>query len=230
MEIFLTSSPYAPDEKSFIQNDFTEKLKAVWKSGRVLYIASTPDEYEITDSYSERHRNIFVSEGFEISDWTVLDRRNEARAGELVGGADLIILTGGHCLTEHKFFMDINLKELLKTYNGIVMGISAGTMNSARLVYAPPEYDEEAQNPDYVDNYEGLGLTAKNVFPHYSAIRGEIIGGKRMFEDILLPDSYKRDIYCFSDGTYIHIKDGSEEICGSYELLRNGRVYKDGRE
>lgn len=224
-EIYLTSSPYAEDEKSFIKNDFVDNLKASWKRCSVLYIASFPDDCDKTDSYAKKHENIFRSEGFEIDDFVVLDHRNAERTSELLFKSGLVILTGGHCMTEHKFFEELNLKSLLSEFDGIVIGVSAGSMNSAAVVYAPPEYDEEAIDENFIDSYEGLGLTEKNIMPHYVITKEEVLGGMRMLDDILIPGSFKRDIYCFYDGNYIQIKDGIEKIHGNFELLRNGKSY-----
>jgi len=44
---------------------------------------------------------------------------------------DVVILAGGHAPTQNAFFHKIKLKELLKIFDGIVIGISAGTMNCA---------------------------------------------------------------------------------------------------
>ena len=227
MICFLTSSPFDEEDRFFINtNSFADNLRLVWNGGNVLYIASFPDFYDLTDQYSEKHRGVFEREGFDIESWSVLDRRNADKAEELVKSADLIFLCGGHCMTEHKFYEELNLKHLLKGFDGVVIGVSAGSMNSAACVYAPAELEEELTDPDFVSRYEGLGLTDINIFPHYHLYKDSMLGGKRMMEDIVYPDSFGERFYCMPDGTYLMIKDGKSEIWGEYWLLSDGIIKK----
>ena len=43
----------------------------------------------------------------------------------------VIILRGGHVPTQNKFFEKIKLKERIKDFEGIIIGVSARYMNSA---------------------------------------------------------------------------------------------------
>lgn len=38
---------------------------------------------------------------------------------------------------------------MLKDYQGVILGISAGSMNSADVVYAQPEEEGEGIDPEY---------------------------------------------------------------------------------
>ena len=227
MICFLTSSPFDEEDIFFIKrNRFTENLRSVFKGGNVLYIASFPDAFDITDVYSQKHRAIFEREGFDIKSWDVLDHRNAEKASELIGSADLVFLCGGHCMTEHKFYEELDLKRLLTDFNGVIIGVSAGSMNSAGFVYAPPEYEEELADPSFIRWYEGLGLTNINIFPHYYLYKDAMLGDKRIMEDIVYPDSFGKMFYCMPDGTYLMIKDGKSEIFGEYWLLKDGSITK----
>ena len=72
-----------------------------------------------------------------------LSPKTKDKAKELVEGADFIFLCGGHLPTQNKFFNDIDLKNLLKNTNALIVGGSAGSMNCADVVYCPPELEEE---------------------------------------------------------------------------------------
>ena len=41
---------------------------------------------------------------------------------------DVILLAGGHVPTQNCYFKEIDLKEKIKDFQGIVIGISAGSM------------------------------------------------------------------------------------------------------
>ena len=103
---------------------------------------------------------------------------------------DFVILGGGHVPTEMAFFRSIGLAEKFEGFTGIAMGISAGTMNCARIVYAEPEMPGEATDPTYERFIPGLGLTEFNILQHYNAVKNDIIDGMRLIEDIAFGDSF----------------------------------------
>lgn len=196
--------------------------KYIIKYDNFLFVASSEDSIEITDMYA---KNTFKA--FDLTlpfkNYEVLDIRTENNALELLEKADFIYLCGGHVPTQNKFFSKINLKDIIIKSNALIVGVSAGSMNCAKEVYCPPEYDEEVLNESFKKFYNGLGLTDINIIPHYSDDRYNIIGGKRYIEDIVLPDSYNNTLYAISDGDYILI-DGNKKI-----LYGNGYKIEDGK-
>ena len=101
----------------------------------------------------------------------------------------MVILGGGHVPTEKAFFDEIGLRDALlkgddrnaNGWDGIVMGISAGSMNCADIVYAQPEMPGEAADPSYQKFIQGLGLTDVNVLPHYQAVKNDLRNRGRKF-------------------------------------------------
>ena len=144
----------------------------------------------------------------------MLDRRNASEARDLVKKADWIILCGGHVPTQNRFINEIGLKGLLEDYKGVVMGCSAGSMNCADMVYSHPELPGEAVDPGYRRWLRGLGLTDINLIPHYHQVRNVILDGKRLFEDVVFPDSHRHRFYTFPDGGYVMVKDGRSTLFG----------------
>ena len=225
MTCFLTSAPVMNDDHSWADiNNFVTELKAELKSdNRILFVCSDPDSHDETDIYAIGFMKSLISSGISVSETFVLDGRNKECAKELIDIADLIFLAGGHVPTQNKFFEKIGLKDLLKGYEGVLMGLSAGSMNSAASVYAQPELEGEAAAPDYKRFLNGLGLTSISIIPHYQAIKDDILDGLRIFEDIAYPDSMGRKFYAVPDGTYIYIKDGAEELRGEAYLIEDGK-------
>lgn len=163
----------------------------------------------------------------------VLDSRTARQAEELVANADLIILAGGHVPTQNQFFHEIDLPDLMKDYHGVVMGISAGTMNSDAVVYAQPELDGECLDPEYQRFLPGLGLTDVMILPHYHDYKDAVLDGLRVYEDVTYSDSVGRRFYALPDGSYLYKKDGKEILCGEAWLISEGRIRKiseDGEE
>ena len=209
----------------------SELLKAVPRPCRGLAICSNPDNYERTDFYCGSVREGFEVSGIVFAGYQILDSRNQNRASELVQRADLIILMGGHVPTQNKFFVEIGLRELLKDYGGVIVGISAGSMNSADTVYAQPELEGEAASSDYQRFLPGLGLTKTMILPHYQKNKDDIVDGLRIYEEIAYPDSMGRKFYVLPDGSYLYIYDGREELRGEAWLIEDGvmrKISEDG--
>ena len=224
MICFLTSRTDDPDTGELNPaNGLVDALKrCVLQPCRVLDICSNPDSHEITDYYADLTKGYLERAGFQIERFSVLDGRNETQAADLVRLSDLIILGGGHVPTQNRFFERIGLKELLRDFSGVVIGISAGSMNSADVVYAQPEEAGEAVDPKYRRFLNGLGLTKTMLLPHYQEIRNDVLDGLRVFEDIAYPDSFGRTFYAIPDGSYLLIENGSETLCGEAYRIQNG--------
>ena len=228
MTYFLTSST-CKDGESFLDeaNGFARELRTAFPNPcAALCICSDPEDHEKADRYAGFTRENFEAGGIRFSSFRLLDGRNADQAGALVHSAELIVLMGGHVPTQNRFFARIGLRELLKGYEGVIVGISAGTMNSAETVYAQPELEGEAVSREYVRFLPGLGLTEVMVLPHYQKIKDDVLDGLRLFEDITYPDSMGRRFFALPDGSYLFGRDGHEELRGDAWLIQDGHMEK----
>lgn len=225
MIYFLTSSSVIPGTDTLNpENRFAEELKKALPpriSG--LFVCSDPDNYERTDRFSVSVKDSFEHAGFSFIQFEILDRRTEPKAAKLVAEANFIILAGGHVPTQNHFFAEIDLRSLLQNWDGVLMGISAGTMNSAEVVYAHPEREGETA-PDFRKFLPGLGLTQTMVLPHYQMIKDDVLDGLRVFEDIAYPDSMGRRFYALVDGSYLFGNGTVEELRGEAYLIEDGTL------
>nr|MBQ6241383.1 Type 1 glutamine amidotransferase-like domain-containing protein [Lachnospiraceae bacterium] len=224
MTLFLTSS-FTDRETVGIDpaNGFLAELKKrLPRRLKGVFVCSDPEAHDVTDLYGASTADCFKREGFFFTEFTVLDDRNDARAAEIVGGADLVILSGGHVPTQNRYFNRIGLKDVLRDYGGALIGISAGTMNCAGTVYAQPEEEGEAVDPAFQRYLPGLGLTDINVLPHYYDIKDLTLDGLRIMEDVAFPDSFTRPILVLPDGSYVLCEGGREEVRGPAWLLKDG--------
>lgn len=231
MILFLTSSPCEDNVPQgcelpciyFERNEFVANLrKYVVPGGNFLVIAAYPDEHARNDEMADTFAGCFAWHGMAFSSVEVLDGRNQTKAADLVAASDVILLAGGHVPTENAFFREIGLRELLRGYKGVIMGVSAGSMNAADMVYVQPEEPGEAIDPDFIRWTQGLGLTDKNILPHYNMVRDNILDGMRLFEDVTYPDSVGHPLYVLPDGSYILEADGQSTLYGEGYLLHNG--------
>lgn len=226
MKCFLTSSPEISNMGALNPaNDFVDRLRAALPNGgRAVFVCSDPDDCLHTDLFAGSIKRSLEAAGFHFSRFDILDRRNQDDAGKLVSGATFLILAGGHVPTQNRFFARIALRDLLRSYDGTVLGISAGAMNSAEVVYAQPELAGEAVDAAYQRFLPGLALTKTMILPHYQQIKDEVLDGLRVMEDIAYPDSRGRKIYALVDGSYLYLDNGNEEICGESYLIADGKL------
>ena len=214
MICFLTSRTDTPTGELDPANHFVEEMRRCFPNPcRALDICSNPDGWASMDYYSGLIRTSFEDAGFQFESFRTLDSRNEEQAAELVRDSNFIVLSGGHVPTQNAFFRKIGLRELMKDYDGIVVGISAGSMNSADVVYSHPEEEGEAVDPDY---------RRFLLLPHYQDEKDVVLDGLRVYEDIAFPDSMGRTFYAIPDGSYLFIDSGREELRGEAYMIRDG--------
>ena len=232
MTLFLTSSPcvyLAPRAILNPENQFLHNLRRVLPSRpKCLFICSAPDDPGFTDRVSDEMAAAFEEAGLGFSGLSTLDRRNQEEAENLIWNSDLILLAGGHVPTQNAFFNEIGLAEKISNYQGVILGISAGTMNCAETVYAQPEEEGES-SPDFPRFLPGLGLTKVQILPHYQQVKDYTLDGLRLFEDITYADSWGEQFYVFPDGTYLLKEKGREIIFGEFYLLWDSRMTQMAR-
>lgn len=226
MTLFLTSSPCIYDHSPATlnpANGFLDRLRAALpKNPRVLNICSDPEDHAQTAFYAQDMAGAFRRAGITFKTCRILDNSSRDQAKEWIAQSDFIILMGGHVPTQNKFFQEIGLKELLKDYPGVIMGISAGTMNAAGTVYAQPESDGETA-PSFRRFYPGLGLTDIMVCPHHQQVKDWVLDGKRLYGEITEADSkLGHPFHIFPDGTYIYKDDTDYAIYGKCWRMTNG--------
>ncbi len=230
MILYLTSSPcIIGAERALLtpDNQFLHNiLQDVLPGGNCLYIASSPDDEDANNRFSADMYNAFSEAGCLFREIRVLQRSNAQNARTLVEWSSFIILAGGHVPTQNAFFREVRLDMLMSDYPGIVMGISAGTMNCAALVYAQPENPGESIDPSYQRFLPGLGLTQWNILPHYQQVRDDILDGKRLYEDITYADSFGNRFLVLPDGSYVRLEHGISRLYGESWFLEDGHMYK----
>ena len=206
------------------ENGLLASLRQRWReNARVLLISSDPDNAEKNDSIHKALSAAFPMSGLSLGRMDLCDGRREALAENLYGYHG-VILAGGHVPTQNRFFARLCLKERMKSFEGLVMGISAGAMNCAQVVYAQPELEGESIDPTYERFLPGLGLTRLMVLPHYQSIKDDILDGKLLFKDITYPDSLGREFYAIEDGSYFLVEGGTTTLYGAGYLIKDGTI------
>ena len=225
MTLFVTSSPYVCDaDRAILSNDneFIDRIRAVLPPyPRALFIAADPDNREDTCRFGADTVAAFSEAGMPFQSYHILAGYNADSAELLIQNSDMILLSGGHVPTQNAFFQEIGLRQLLEHFDGVVVGISAGSMNCADYVYVQPEEEGES-SPDFPRWAKGLGLTCVNILPHYQKVKDNILDGLRLFEDITYADSMGNTFFALPDGSYFYQDDEGLLLCGEGYRLHDG--------
>ena len=182
--------------KFFENNNFLKNMKeSINDYNKFVIIASDADNYEQNDYYLKLDMDVLAMSGINFKENVVLDNRNKDDIVNVLKNSSLIFLSGGDTLKQNIFFNEINLKEYIKNIDACIVGISAGAINSAKIVFNSPEEEKDLTNPSIL---EGLGLTTINVEPHFDCDK---ISKIQM--DAILKESNNRVIYGLPDKSYI---------------------------
>ena len=213
------------------RNGLLDNLKSIWlPDARVLIVCGNPDNYVKNDDVHACLKEAFLMSGLSISSIEQCDDRNPEII-EKMANIDVLVLAGGHVPSQNKFMKQLRLKERLADFGGIVVAWSAGSMNSADVVYAGPELEGEAVDPLYERWIPGLGITNVNIFPHFQRLREEYLDGMRLIEDITFDDSVVHEILALNDGSYIMIDDEKTTLYGEAYSIKDRKmtqICKDG--
>ena len=206
-------------------NGFLDNLRKHMTSRKCMVVISGNPKKKRTGDPNEITRQSFAMSGIPFDEYIYVSDVNKEHIAEYIAKADCINLFGGHLPRANAFINELNLKELLKGYNGVIIGASGGAMNMAENVYCIPEVEGEHSDPTFNRYPKGLGLTDINVIPHYHLFEElKFTDGTKMLEDILLPDSKKTPMIALPDRSYIFQQGDNVEIFGEAYLLKDGEV------
>lgn len=185
----------------------------------LILVANDPVDFEDNDAKINVVAQSFDKTGIAFKRATVLDERNKDEAADIIGEADLIILSGGKCWRQKKFFDEIGLKRLLTNHKGVIIGVSAGSMNLCNTIANFPEEEKDLDDPRWFD---GMGFFDGIIIPHFD---GETATYQfecseiNVTRDYILPMSHEKDFIGLPNGSFIVIDNGGE-------ISYHGDVYK----
>ena len=194
-------------------------------TNRVVYVSNDPNNVIENEERIKNMMDSFSLSNLNFNEKILLDARNKKDAKNIILGANIVILSGGKILCQNKFFRSIRLKKILKHFNGIVIGMSAGTMNLCKTIYNFPEENADIKERRWV---KGLGLYDKIIIPHFDGetnayqIECEEVD---VVNDYIFPASHKKEFLGIPNGSYILI-DGNKNVSffGEMYTIKDGKV------
>ena len=122
-------------------------------------------------------------------------------AKKLIVNSNMIMMLGGNPFLQKELYESKELVPVLKSYDGVIMGFSAGAMNMSKHIIITPCSEEY---PDF-DIRPALNLDGISIYPH-SNFNGDIfpeyidVGGKIARTSDLLKVAKQFDkFYCLQD-------------------------------
>ncbi len=216
--------PVALDDENGILSQIRKRLN---RTEDLVLVANDPADADDNDAKLSVIGESFRLTGLDFDNYTVLDDRNKKSAHKIVSGADIVILSGGKCVCQNAFFANIGLRSILKNYDGIVIGISAGSMNMCETVANFPEEPADIPEPRW---FSGMGFVDDIIIPHFDGSTETYQFPCADFDiakDYIMPMSFGYELTGLPNGAYIIVEsDGRKEYCGDVYSIYNGKSTK----
>ena len=156
---------------------------------------------------------MFEEKGIHFKESYVVDgRMTPTEAQKAVAEADVVWLSGGDTPTQLCYFKKYGLDTVIKEHNGVIIGMSAGSINLAKTVICTVTCEHEKQ-----EVYEALGCVNFSVEPHFN---------REAVSDELIELSKEYVIYGLCDDSIIVCSEGNVEYMGEVYKLCGGSVEK----
>lgn len=152
MGIFILTSMF----NSGFGEDFSANLhRYITKRGLFAFVASDFHGHEKTDRYFDRFYKMFADIKIEFDSAVVVyDRMSPKKAQKIVAEAGAVWLAGGDTHTQFRHLAEYGLTQIINNHRGVVIGMSAGTLNLAKTVISTLSGGHEKQ---YI--YPGIALS-----------------------------------------------------------------------
>lgn len=170
--------------------------KAIVNKEKCVFVSSRTDEFKANDERIQHISRWFKDIGIAFKQMAVIDGRlNAQEALALLKSASCIYLMGGDTKRQMAFLEQNGLIEYLKASQKVIIGLSAGAINMARM-----------------------GLVETHVLPHYHTY------SKERLERDILPLTFEKVIYALSENGVIAHENGKIAFMGEVYELKEGVI------
>lgn len=178
----------------------------------ITFIASSFNNPKINDIKHLELVKMFEKINIKFNNIYLIDNRiNKIYAKELINKSNIIFLMGGDPKKEMDSIIEYDLINTIKNFKGIIIGVSAGSMNQTNNVI----YKDEIDNKILV-KYKGLGFFNTNIYPHVD------INNKEYLQEIFEVSKYEK-ILCLPDNSFIRIENNNVNIYEEYYYLEHNK-------
>lgn len=182
------------------------------KRNRFAFVASEFEvRHEVTDHYFQFFLSLFEDIGIHFDKKQVVDgRMTKEEAQNAIREADVVWLSGGDTPTQYHYFETYDLIDVIKNHTGVIIGISAGSINLSKIVIC--SITKEHEKPVI---YPALGCVDLCVRPHFN---------RACVPQELLDLTNTYEIYGLCDDALIVCSEDRTEFYGEVYLLYQGQI------
>lgn len=200
----------------------------------IVYIPGSPEKIQkAKDKYVPAFTNHFKNVGIEFETSTIITPdMSPEEAQQTVREASFVMLMGGDPFKQRDMCDKLGLLEVLKKYDGVLLGFSAGAMLMSKYIIITPCSEEY---PDFHIE-EGLNLDGISIYPYNNTNEEEypdtLVVGDETYkkEDLIKVANQYGDYYLLQD--YLR-EDGLTDVSiikstnGSIELYteNDGKIW-----
>lgn len=177
--------------------------------GNLVFIVSDFADLEGNPRWAAEVRRQFEEIGIRFSGFKIIDHSVSAdQAADAIRQAQIVWLSGGDTCRQMESFRAYHLRERLQEFDGIVIGMSAGSINMADRVVLARDVRE---NTPEMQIYQGLGLVQINIEPHLNPSDTE-------HQRDIWEASHHAPVYGLFDGSFILVDGEKTVLFGPYCL------------
>ena len=206
-------------EQGFNKVQWEYLKKDIKNNDTIVFIATTFDDYEKNDLYYNNLIKHFKNIDITFNKAYLIDNRvDKDLAKDYILKSNIIFLMGGDTKKQIDSVKEYDLFEILKSKEGIILGVSAGSVNqSSRVVY------KNDYNNYVIEDYEGLGYIDINIYPHLDFNNIDYL--KEVFE----VSNYTKTVALPND-SFIRIENNNIDFVGEYYTIQNSKITMPGHE
>ena len=216
-----------------------EMLKSELKSTQnIVYISGSPEKVEKAKTkYIPLFSRHFADAGIEFQNVSLIEPSlSPKEAQSLVKNADFVMLMGGDPFAQKEMCEKLHIMDALKSYDGIMMGFSAGAMLMSKYIIVTPCSEEY---PDFRIE-RGLNLDGISIYPHNNTAEKEypeeVVAGDETYKksDLIKVAAEYGNFYLLQDNarengktdvSIIKVSDGKIEFYTENE----GKIWEVGK-
>lgn len=194
----------------------------------ILFCPSSTEYYEGQMEWEQGFIKELEKYGIYFDDYVSLKAEEDSFYWQQkVKEASLIYLHGGNPLIQKQLYEDKGIYHLLKDFEGLLLGASAGAMNMSSFITLTPTNEEYQE----MVIEKALGLSQYSIYPHLQieeVIYRYMMTGDGLVDVLdLIELSKKTPLMLLADGQFIV----DDKFIGSPKYyIEDGIIYRDGQE
>lgn len=192
--------------------DIASRLKEALTLRRSLvFISAWPEDAARNDADAAGMHGMFAEWDMAFRRFAVIDERTTSDGAQrMLREADCVFLMGGNPTAQMQFIRERALAEVLCSFGGVLLGVSAGSINMARRALDV----WESPKP-----YEGLGLTGITIKSHVNEGEEALLKKLRV-----ISAAEKLPICAMEDESAIFLTRAGADWLGRIRYIDRGEV------